>query len=383
MTDRVVNGPPRAGGGQPVLRTMVEWVTRSSPRRRGSAGVAPRRRDDGLVLPAQAGVSRTSPSPACCASGPPRAGGGQPAPHLRRGQGIASSPRRRGSAAIGGGRRECSRVLPAQAGVSRRCQRRIRRPGCPPRAGGGQPPQPNRPTSSGGSSPRRRGSAVPDDAGAPACGVLPAQAGVSRPAASPTSSRRGPPRAGGGQPLRPMLDALEPLSSPRRRGSAVSRCRVEPQDEVLPAQAGVSRSRRRRSGTCPPRAGGGQPSSTQSWALVCWSSPRRRGSAERRQRCDGRRQVLPAQAGVSRPISHSPNRAVSPPRAGGGQPAAKRAEKERERSSPRRRGSAGNTNDDGGAEGVLPAQAGVSRPPGGRSRGDDGPPRAGGGQPTL
>ena len=278
------------------------------------------------VLPAQAGVSRTASATCTTATGPPRAGGGQPTSAGRGPDDVPSSPRRRGSAGGRGARPEHLGVLPAQAGVSRPGRRTGTGTSSPPRAGGGQPSETFCRSASEKSSPRRRGSAaVRLDADA-LHAVLPAQAGVSRPRPPGRGLRCGPPRAGGGQPTEAMASGLSARSSPRRRGSAAGQRCTPQQGWVLPAQAGVSRRRQaaHRGPGRPPRAGGGQPAA-QAWCrTVRPSSPRRRGSADGPDWMRTINPVLPAQAGVSRGWTCSRPPGTGPPRAGGGQPEAAR-----------------------------------------------------------
>ena len=246
-----------------------------------------------------------------------------------------SSPRRRGSAAASGLALGPVDLLPAQAGVSRgwRARRRWRCP--PPRAGGGQPWVSNPHFPSAFSSPRRRGSAEDHRAARPEAALLPAQAGVSRCPCGHFLVNQAPPRAGGGQPQLDQMVDPQLHSSPRRRGSAGGQLEAGPDGELLPAQAGVSRpsaTPAHRSaappraggvsrspggpsprGLAPPRAGGGQPYRCRPWCGVVTSSPRRRGSAG---------------GGGSVRSTFGP-----PPRAGGGQPPGQRPPPRRRNSS--------------------------------------------------
>ena len=237
------------------------FETRSSPRRRGSAVVVVVVAGHGVVLPAQAGVSRCPRRSGSRGRGPPRVGGGQPSSNISRARTCASSPRRRGSAESAAVWAGAVQVLPAQAGVSRWSVLRVASSPGPPRAGGGQPLQGRTGPVLWRSSPRRRGSAGDEVLGHLGAEVLPAQAGVSRRGGCRSARRAGPPRAGGGQPLMPSLRAVEEASSPRRRGSAAPRVPGADPSPVLPAQAGVSRGiyGPHRIPPSPPRAGGGQP----------------------------------------------------------------------------------------------------------------------------
>ena len=200
------------------------------------------------VLPAQAGVF---PWPSCWpppGTRPPRAGGGLPTLFGSGRAGTGSSPRRRGSSLRHGGGGSLGRVLPAQAGVFRGTgPPRSLRPS-PPRAGGGLPSLSRLDRIGGRSSPRRRGSSGIIAGRLGSLSVLPAQAGVFRCPVCRNSSTHRPPRAGGGLPLVRDTANANPTSSPRRRGSSRTGRLGSRQPAVLPAQAGVFRPGRRRSG---------------------------------------------------------------------------------------------------------------------------------------
>ncbi len=336
------------------------------------------------VLPARAGVSRRRQRPDRAGTCPPRASGGQPNAFAGDSSDARSSPRERGSAVGGGGAHEDGAVLPARAGVSRGPPASRPETARPPRASGGQP------RSCGGdiwpcrSSPRERGSAVAIRCTMHPLFVLPARAGVSRPApwgtgredvlparagVSRWSRRRprlpsGPPRASGGQPPPGLIPRSSRSSSPRERGSAGWDTCPRLHVFVLPARAGVSRPRGRPPGPRgrPPRASGGQPDQHGPRVEHHLSSPRERGSAADDVEQEFANGVLPARAGVSRRRAWPGRCASSPPRASGGQPPDIRIRGTSRWSSPRERGSA--AEQEAGVAGgrVLPARAGVSRP---------------------
>ncbi|KDN80552.1 hypothetical protein KCH_76990 [Kitasatospora cheerisanensis KCTC 2395] len=92
------------------------------------------------------------------------------------------------------------------------------------------------------SSPRERGSAGDEDDARPGRVLLPARAGVSRASRSRPTSTSSPPRASGGQPYIDIAYSAMVCSSPRERGSAGEERELTPDQRVLPARAGVSRS---------------------------------------------------------------------------------------------------------------------------------------------
>ncbi len=199
-----------------------------------------------------------------------------------------------------------------------------RTPGCSssPRAGGGGPLADQAAEGREPFSPRRRGwSADPGSGVAPGL-VLPAQAGVVRESPAADLEHPGSPRAGGGGPCPSRPRTGSRAFSPRRRGwsDLVAPQRAEVQ--VLPAQAGVVRPLRPRL-TRPwrsPRAGGGGPLVGVPEEILNAFSPRRRGWSVGQRPLPGGHGVLPAQAGVVRRATGPTPSACCSPRAGGGGP---------------------------------------------------------------
>jgi len=214
-------GRPRARGGVPRLSADASSGGRSSPRTRGCSGHPVRIGDLRPVVPAHAGVFPTSPCRRAHRLRRPRARGGVPYPATSGRQSRPSSPRTRG----------CSRAAPSPAPPP--CRR--------PRARGGVPRGMRRNGSASKSSPRTRG--------------------VFQGARRPGGRRRGRPRARGGVPITWHLDGSTAESSPRTRGCS-ARCRRRAAGRgVVPAHAGVFRWRTpsRTPVCCRPRARGGVP----------------------------------------------------------------------------------------------------------------------------
>ena len=172
------------------------------------------------VVPAQAGVIRTSKTSSTSRSGRPRASGGHPFAGQLLGLVVVSSPRERGSSEAPGALLARGSVVPAREGVIRDQflpgHYRTRRP----RASGGHPPTPPAVIRAYSSSPRERGSSARAVGEHAARVVVPARAGVIR---RPQQSRwtvRGRPRASGGHPVAAALRRRVRESSPRERGSS-------------------------------------------------------------------------------------------------------------------------------------------------------------------
>ncbi len=252
-----------------------------------------------------------------------------------------------------------------------------------PRAGGGVPRATGCPTRERSWSPRRRGCSGRTRRRRPARPVVPAQAGVFRPPCRPDRRRLRGPRAGGGVPWLATYQVVMAQWSPRRRGCSGGRSRSRPRAAVVPAQAGVFRTRppHGQAGGGGPRAGGGVPGEHETTALAFMWSPRRRGCSDMPALRLPDRRVVPAQAGVFRGSTVTPGAARRGPRAGGGVPQPNARSADSSPWSPRRRGCSARVAGLVDAEAVVPAQAGVFRG-GDPDRGDGGRgPRAGGGVP--
>ena len=173
------------------------------------------------------------------------------------------------------------------------------------------------------------------------------------------------------------------VSSPRTRGLSGAEGVERAPVLVVPAHAGVIRPARPAAsgGLRRPRARGGYPNWRCPSAPNPWSSPRTRGLSDQVRRLPRRPDVVPAHAGVIRARPQAARRRPSRPRARGGYPSSAIGTTSASRSSPRTRG----LSVDGGQAGdpalVVPAHAGVIRPTGSRSPTPTGRPRARGGYP--
>ena len=109
---------PRTRGGQSTSDARL-LGDRCSPHTRGSVAAGRGSRVCGVVLPAHAGVSRTSPTGRSGRGRAPRTRGGQSGYPDNLGYAAGCSPHTRGSVDLCAGRRMGHVVLPAHAGVSR------------------------------------------------------------------------------------------------------------------------------------------------------------------------------------------------------------------------------------------------------------------------
>ncbi len=127
---------PRTGGGPRINRAGIRHTDMSSPRRRGSMGVAATAANTDCVILAQAGSHASTGQEYATQTCHPRAGGDPwvlpPPPPTP----IASSPHRWGSTHQPGRNTPRRHVIPAQAGIHGRCRHRRQHRLRHPRTGG-------------------------------------------------------------------------------------------------------------------------------------------------------------------------------------------------------------------------------------------------------
>ena len=169
---------PRAGGDPRINRAGIRHADMSSPRRRGSMGVATTAANTDCVIPAQVGVHASTGQEYATQTCHPRAGGDPWALPPPPPTPIASSSRRRGAMHQPGRNTPRRHVIPAQAGIHGCCRHRRQHRLRHPRTGGG--PRINRAgiRHADMSSPRRRGSMGVAATAANTDCVIPAQVGI-------------------------------------------------------------------------------------------------------------------------------------------------------------------------------------------------------------
>ena len=277
---------PRASGGHPSPGGVAFGHMESSPRERGSSSCCLARRFTMRVVPARAGVIRGPATGLTSMRCRPRASGGHPPGIVIPDGASASSPRERGSSPARQAVVARMGVVPARAGVIRATTRRRPRPTSRPRASGGHPANGGTGRAITKSSPRERGSSPPRGGSAGSGHVVPARAGVILPRGTPARRGRSRPRASGGHPRAATTGPANIMSSPRERGSSAAAGWVPRDSFVVPARAGVIRSRRHMGRVLGgrPRASGGHPFRRIPMSATSSSSPRERGSSGRGHR---------------------------------------------------------------------------------------------------
>ena len=291
-----------------------------------------------------------------------------------------SSPRRRGTRhrLDAGGLRV--RFIPAQAGNTDCYVDSHHEVPVHPRAGGEHPSARATATMASGSSPRRRGTLDRGPAHAGLVRFIPAQAGNTRPRSRRRCTRPVHPRAGGEHSAHSAQSSARYGSSPRRRGTHLSRGAARQRLGFIPAQAGNTAPIRRRvrRGTVHPRAGGEHRDVAHPHNRVYGSSPRRRGTPQRMEAVGLQLRFIPAQAGNTSDSTPASTTTAVHPRAGGEHIVEASPEQRRFGSSPRRRGTPRAPPARRPAGRFIPAQAGNTATARARSCRSSVHPRAGG-----
>ena len=335
-------------------------ITGSSPRGRGTRPKAVRDGEGCRFIPARAGNTLVrSPCAVSCAVHP-RAGGEHVVHNPALGRECGSSPRGRGTLADAARTHAEQRFIPARAGNT------TQRPLGPhvstvhPRAGGEHVNSGKRfvkgavhPRAGGehvyiivltcridGSSPRGRGTRVIWPAWEWGPRFIPARAGNTATLEAMDQAVPVHPRAGGEHnPLRRQR-GKQRGSSPRGRGTLLHLARHLLGLRFIPARAGNTYSRSRRTPAPPvhPRAGGEHATGTRTAGRSGGSSPRGRGTQCRPTRDPSRRRFIPARAGNTRRPRAPASTTTVHPRAGGEHAARRPSGTSRPGSSPRGRG---------------------------------------------
>ena len=213
-----LNSAPRARGDGPSrLTSKAVWVM-CSPRTRGWSWFWRWRKGMRLVLPAHAGMVRTSETGGLVSVGAPRARGDGPSNRQARRDSYRCSPRTRGwsgSCPIHGVRET---VLPAHAGMVPPPPARRPWPRRAPRARGDGPRESRRSEPGRVCSPRTRGWSRPRRRLEGQARVLPAHAGMVRAHSRPTRTSGSAPRARGDGPRNLLCRRSVRKCSPRTRG---------------------------------------------------------------------------------------------------------------------------------------------------------------------
>ncbi len=209
---------PRPRGGAPGVYSLAEWRGPSSPPTRGCSVVGTEDREARQVVPAHAGVLPDRIRRHWRSRRRPRPRGGAPLSTIVNRAPVASSPPTQGCSAVSGQHNRRRDVVPAHAGVLPRGRTTRRSSLSRPRPRGGAPHAHGRHRHRSASSPPTRGcSGARRTTGGPQL-VVPAHAGVLRRRASLPRRCPGRPRPRGGAPIHHAGTRAYRWSSPPTRG---------------------------------------------------------------------------------------------------------------------------------------------------------------------
>ena len=290
---------PRAGGEHMAWRKLRSSHRGSSPRGRGTPGL---RVDAGRRLrfiPARAGNTRHGCPRRRCRTVHPRAGG-EHAQELLDSVGYdGSSPRGRGTQRADPRRADGRRFIPARAGNTTCCPGSMRRSSVHPRAGGEHVSPAGASSAWSGSSPRGRGTPLLDVQHRREQRFIPARAGNTKSLMPHPHSGPVHPRAGGEHRMAPPCALRRGGSSPRGRGTPAGGLSQARGGRFIPARAGNTRPRACSLSprTVHPRAGGEHPTGSDALLRTFGSSPRGRGTHLGHGRRHAQRRFIPARAG--------------------------------------------------------------------------------------
>ncbi len=274
-----------------------------------------------------------------------------------------SSPHARGSSAARHASWRVCLVVPARAGLFRPARRAARREPGRPRTRGDLPDDAAHAADVETSSPHARGSSVPHRRPQAVDAVVPARAGIFPPYRTARGAPRCRPRTRGDLPVAGSIMPASHRSSPHARGSSHLGRGAGGGDGVVPARAGIfpDRARDRRAGCRRPRTRGDLPFSAAPNAANTASSPHARGSSQRQRELVSADHVVPARAGIFLPYGVTENAPTRRPRTRGDLPVVHALILDTGASSPHARGSSVGQPGRSGVPAVVPARAGIFR----------------------
>ncbi len=232
---------PRACGANPAAAFMLEENAGSSPRMRGKRVFRRTQEVLGRIIPAHAGQTASSRSPARATSDHPRACGANVEGKSRAGRRFGSSPRMRGKPPDGITIDDSERIIPAHAGQTAGRHHPCRTRPDHPRACGANAAPLSPEGRWGGSSPRMRGK-HPSEQGHKRMGrIIPAHAGQTQPVGRRARILADHPRACGANGAIVGKATMPIGSSPRMRGKLLQQPREQHRRRIIPAHAGQTK----------------------------------------------------------------------------------------------------------------------------------------------
>ena len=212
-----------------------------------------------------------------------------------------SSPLARGALPVTRDRVQPHGIIPARAGCTPRHPRSRPAPRDHPRSRGVHATLVGPGFCHTGSSPLARGALTKNLKTSGGIGIIPARAGCTRRGVHVMAGVRDHPRSRGVHPGGPVLTGLSGGSSPLARGAPVECCAPDVAGRIIPARAGCTLRRPRRSAATRdhPRSRGVHFTASRAFSNAVGSSPLARGAPARKMtRGEGLR-IIPARAGCT------------------------------------------------------------------------------------
>ena len=252
----------------------------SSPRERGTPGVAAATDSKLRFIPAGAGNAWASVSPPLRTAVHPRGSGERMCSVGAQVAAAGSSPRERGTPHDNPRRVDFPRFIPAGAGNALTNPDDPRIASVHPRGSGERDPAPRAREPIRGSSPRERGTRVCRSDFHFGNGFIPAGAGNADPTTGPSGASPVHPRGSGERVNSDVLFRRNTGSSPRERGTRIIPSGLMPGSRFIPAGAGnaTPRGSRPTAATVHPRGSGERYGQLVSKRADTGSSPRERGT---------------------------------------------------------------------------------------------------------
>ncbi len=341
----------------------------SSPRMRGKHLAQYGRGLGGRIIPAHAGQTVGTNTVLSMPSDHPRACGANYSPFSWGMMQFGSSPRMRGKPAQRVLRRQTTRIIPAHAGQTFARRRAACSGTDHPRACGANALFIERKVLRTGSSPRMRGKRGVIVIVHVAERIIPAHAGQTKSLAALAALAADHPRACGANAVSTAAFMWPCGSSPRMRGKRLAKRNVHGIVRIIPAhagQTGITRSKALGTADHPRTCGANWPGTTQQNTAV-GSSPHMRGKPRTRGASGSVARIIPAHAGQTKEQTYIMQEAADHPRTCGANRLARTCQAPRYGSSPHMRGKPATSRAELQMIRIIPAHAGQTARPSGRT----------------
>ena len=294
---------PRASGERTESGLLGGQIAGSSPRERGTRHLRRPGHGRRRFIPARAGNAASICLRRASVTVHPRASGERPEPSSLTFGLLGSSPRERGTPRRAGAAQSDMRFIPARAGNASSATGCWRCSTVHPRASGERVNGLRAPANLDGSSPRERGTLPISIREDKTRRFIPARAGNAPIRQHMALSGAVHPRASGERDQQDRRTGLSDGSSPRERGTQGRSVLPHPRDRFIPARAGNAGPGRRRCArrAVHPRASGERWAGKADPSGEVGSSPRERGTHVTRGLQRGPHRFIPARAGNARP----------------------------------------------------------------------------------